>query len=289
MSDNTASAILDFHMHSTVSDGTDTPAQLLDRVRGLGLECFALTDHDDVKGSSIIRGLLKEGDPAFITGCEFSCRDEEGKYHILGYGFDPGCKAVIDIINKCHMLRAEKVRGRIDRLQEEYGFCFPSEELDVLYAQDNPGKPHIANIMVRLGYAESISDAIDNYIGKVRYRSSYIRPEEAIGCILAGGGIPVLAHPSYGSGNELILGEEMDARLRKLISFGLQGIEAYYSGFTARLCQANLELAARYSLYVTAGSDYHGSNKMVILGDTGLPDRSEWPEGLNRFLNDVSH
>lgn len=288
-SDSTAPAIIDLHMHSTVSDGTDTPAGLLNRVRELGLKYFALTDHDDVKGSRMIRALLKEGDPVFITGCEFSCRDEEGKYHILGYGFDPDSDAIRQIMDTCHRLRFDKVRGRMEMLQKEFGFHFPSEEIDALYALDNPGKPHIGNLMVKLGYAKSINDAIANFIGKVHYRSMYIRPEEAISSILAGGGIPVLAHPSYGSGDELILGEEMDERVQKLISFGLQGIEAYYSGFTARLRQANLDLAARYSLYVTAGSDYHGKNKMVVLGDTGLPDYSEWAEGLFRFLNDVRH
>ena len=289
MSDSTAPAILDFHMHSTVSDGTDTPAGILDRVRNLGLKYFALTDHDDVKGSRMIRGMLKEGDPVFITGCEFSCRDEEGKYHILGYGFDPDSESVLQIMDTCHKLRFDKVRGRMEMLQKEFGFHFPAKEIDALYALDNPGKPHIGNLMVKLGYAKSINDAIENFIGKVHYRSLYIRPEEAISCILAGGGIPVLAHPSYGSGDELILGEEMDQRVQKLISFGLQGIEAYYSGFTARLRQANLDLAAKYSLYVTAGSDYHGKNKMVVLGDTGLPDYSEWSEGLFRFLHDVRH
>lgn len=289
MSDSTAPAIIDLHMHSTVSDGTDTPAGLLNRVRELGLKYFALTDHDDVKGSRMIRALLKEGDSVFITGCEFSCRDEEGKYHILGYGFDPDSDAIRQIMDTCHRLRFDKVRGRMEMLQKEFGFHFPSEEIDALYALDNPGKPHIGNLMVKLGYAKSINDAITNFIGKVHYRSMYIRPEEAISSILAGGGIPVLAHPSYGSGDELIVGEEMDERVQKLISFGLQGIEAYYSGFTARLRQANLDLAAKYSLYVTAGSDYHGKNKMVVLGDTGLPDYSEWAEGLFRFLNDVRH
>ena len=281
--------VLDFHMHSTVSDGTDTPAGILDRVRDLGLECFALTDHDDVKGSRMIRGLLREGDPVFITGCEFSCRDDEGKYHILGYGFDPDSDSIMKIMDTCHRLRFEKIRGRMEKLQQEFGFHFPQEEIDALYALDNPGKPHIGNLMVKLGYATSINDAIERFIGKVHYRSRYIRPEEAIESILAGGGIPVLAHPSYGSGDELILGDDMEHRLQKLVSFGLQGIEAYYSGFTARLRQANLDLAARYSLYVTAGSDYHGTNKMVVLGDTGLPERSEWSEGLLRFLNDVRH
>ena len=159
--------------------------------------------------------------------------------------------------------------------------------MDALFALDNPGKPHIANMMVRLGYAQSKEQAIKEFINRIRFRNEYVRPEEAIRSILGGGGIPVLAHPSYGDGDQLILGEEMDRRLRHLMDFGLQGVEAFYSGFTPRLRREMLSLAERYGLYVTAGSDYHGTNKMVLPGDTGLGEPDEWPEGLRRCLTDV--
>ena len=97
----------------------------------------------------------------------------------------------------------------------------------------------------------------------------------------------MLAHPSYGSGDQLILGEEMDERLRKLMDFGLQGLEGFYSGFTARLRGEILSFAERYDLYVTAGSDYHGWNKQVILGDTHFDPAQKMPDGLRRFLEDV--
>ena len=97
----------------------------------------------------------------------------------------------------------------------------------------------------------------------------------------------MLAHPSYGDGDQLILGEEMDQRLRWLMERGLQGVEAYYSGFTGKLNREMLDFARRYGLYVTAGSDYHGKNKMIALGDTGLEDAAEGPEGLLRFLDQV--
>ena len=169
----------------------------------------------------------------------------------------------------------------------EFGFSFPEEDLRRLFELDNPGKPHIANLMVRLGYAENKDQAIREYINRIRFRNEYFRPEQAIGAILGGGGIPVLAHPSYGDGDQLVLGEEMDARLRRLMGFGLQGVEAFYSGFTPRLCREMLSFAERYGLYVTAGSDYHGQNKLIRLGDTGLDSAAEAPEGLTRFLRDV--
>lgn len=275
---------IDLHMHSTVSDGTDTPAEILKKVREAGIGVFSVTDHDAVKSGRIIRGLLKHGDPAFIPGAEFSCKDENGKYHILGYGFDPESEAINALVDRAHALRMKKVGSRLDFLREEFGFTFPKEEIDRLLSLDNPGKPHIGNLMVKYGYAGSKEEAISRFIDKKRFKSEYLSPEEAISGILASGGIPVLAHPFYGSGDELIVGDEMDRRLQRLISYGLKGIEAFYSGFSDKLRNEALSLADRNDLFVTAGSDYHGENKLVKLGDTGLTAESELPVRLKRFL-----
>ncbi len=278
---------IDLHMHSSVSDGSDSPAQLLAAVRNAGLGLFALTDHDAVKGCAALRELLEPGDPLFLPGVEFSCRDGEGKYHILGYGYDPQSPAILGLVEISHGLRLKKVHARLAFLEREFGFVFPEEERRRLLARDNPGKPHIGNLMVKLGYAESKEQAIRKFINKLSLPDDFIRPEQAITGILAAGGIPVLAHPSYGDGDQLILGEEMEQRLRRLMGFGLQGLEAFYSGFTAKLTRELLELAGRYGLYVTAGSDYHGKNKLISLGDTGLEDASRGPEGLLRFFAEV--
>lgn len=278
---------IDLHMHSTVSDGTDPPDELLRRVREAGLDLFSLTDHDAIKGCMRILAGRKPDDPLFLPGVEFSCRDEEGKYHILGYGYDPDAEQIQSVVALGHSLRMKKVRARLDFLKSRFGFDFSQEEADSLLALDNPGKPHIGNLMAKLGYAPTKEIAIKDYIDQLRIRSDYVRPEQAIQGILAAGGIPVLAHPCYGSGDELILGEDLDQRVRKLMDFGLQGVEAFYSGFSEKLRQQVLTLAEKYSLYITAGSDYHGTNKLVKLGSTGLDEKQALPEGLRRFLRDV--
>ncbi|MBQ6043511.1 MAG: PHP domain-containing protein [Clostridia bacterium] len=278
---------IDLHMHTTVSDGTDTPEMLIGAVKAAGIEVFSATDHDAVKTGLIIRSLLEPGDPVFITGAEFSCKDEEGKYHILGYGFDPSGAPMAGLVRKGHALRMKKVAARIGFIKSEFGFEFRKEDIDSLFALDNPGKPHIANLMVKYGYATDKDTAMREYLNRMRFRSEYVRPEEAISAVTAAGGIPVLAHPFYGSGDELILGDEMEDRLRRLMEMGLRGVEAFYSGFSAKLRENMLALARKYRLYVTAGSDYHGSNKLVTLGDTGLRDAGEMPEGLIRFLKDA--
>ena len=275
---------IDLHMHTTVSDGTDTPEEILGRVRDAGLELFSVTDHDAVKGCLKIQALRRENDPMFLPGVEFSCKDEQGQYHILGYGYDPDAASIQQVVDTGHRYRMKKVQARLDFLNTQFGFSFPKKEQARLLALDNPGKPHIGNLMVKYGFAATKEEAIKRYIDQIHFQNEYVRPEEAIQGILNGGGIPVLAHPSYGSGDQIIVGEKMDKRLRRLIGFGLEGVETYYSGFTAKLTNEILGFAERYDLYVTAGSDYHGTNKLVELGDTGLTCEAEWPAGLRRFL-----
>ncbi len=278
---------LDLHMHSSVSDGTDTPEALLCRVREAGLGLFSLTDHDAALGCLRIRARLAPGDPAFLTGAEFSCKDEEGKYHILGYGFDPASPPVEKLIGTGHALRMEKVNGRLAYLRSEFGFEFPEEELSALLALDNPGKPHIGNLMVKYGYAETKEQAIRDFIDLAPVEDRYLSPEEAVRGILEGGGIPVLAHHALGSGDQYIVGEAMDRRLRRLRDFGLRGVEAFYSGFTDAMQAEMLAFAEKYGLYVTAGSDFHGRNKPVRLGDNRLDTVREYPKPLFRFLEAV--
>lgn len=277
----------DLHMHSTVSDGTDTPEELLERIRDAGIRLFALTDHDAVKGCGRIRRILQPDDPVLLTGVEFSCRDEEGKYHILGYGFEPDSEPIRHVVETGHRLRMMKFTARLDFLRDTFGFTFTEEEIHKLMLLDNPGKPHIGNLMVKYGYAETRDQAIDEFINRVSFPDAYVRPEDAVQGILRGGGIPVLAHPAFGSGDELIIGDEMEQRLRRLISYGLQGVEAFYSGFPPKLQAETLAFAEKFGLYVTAGSDYHGKNKLVRLGSTWLERADRIPDGMKRFFEDV--
>ena len=278
-------------MHTLISDGTDSLDDIIRNVREAGLDLFSVTDHDSIKAGILVPSMLaavpSEKRTPFLRGVEFSCKDELGKYHILGYGYDPAVSGIAEVVFKGHELRMRKTRARISFLQERFGFAFSDEEVQELLTKDNPGKPHIAKLMVQHGYAENIKQAISEYINKKEFENVHVHPEEAIEGILRSGGIPVLAHPSYGDGDELIMGEEMDKRLRRLMNFGIKGVEAYYSGFTPKIQEEVLNFADKYDLYVTAGSDYHGGNKMVELGWTNLDDVADAPEGLTRFLRDA--
>ena len=264
--------VLDLHMHTTVSDGTDTPEAILAHVKAAGIGLFSVTDHDAIEGCRRILAVRTKDDPAFVPGIEFSCRDEEGQYHILGYGYDPDAAAINAAVTEGHAFRMRKITGRLDFLKEKFGFTFKEEDVDRLLSLPNPGKPHIGNLMVSYGYAKTKEEAIETFINQAEFRDQYVRPEDAIQGILKSGGIPVLAHPPYGSGDQLILWKELDARIQKLMGYGLLGVEAFYSGFTKKLRNEVLALAEKYDLYVTAGSDCHGSNKLIQIG------RASWRE-----------
>ena len=276
---------IDLHIHSTVSDGTDEPQLLLKIVKEAGITAFSVTDHDAVKSGQIIKKMLKKDDPLFIPGVEFSSKDELGRYHILGYGFDPDAKPLHDLVSYSHKLRMEKTRSRMEKLKTDFDVSFPEHEIKRLFSLDNPGKPHIGNLIVKYGYAKTKEEAFGKYIDKIRLHSESVLPQKVISSILAGGGVPVLAHPLFGNGSDRLTVEEMEQRLRRLIDCGLQGVEAFYSGFSPEQSSDMLSLAEKYDLYVTAGSDYHGTNKKIPIGKTGLDEALDYPEGMERFLS----
>ena len=179
-------------MHTTVSDGTDTPEEILDRVREAGIRLFAVTDHDAFKACAIIKKRITKDDPQLLTGVEFSCKDELGKYHILGYGFDPQSEAIQRVVATGHAYRMRKVRARLEFLSKEFNISFPQEEMEALLAMDNPGKPHIANLMVRYGFAKEKNQAIKEIINQLHVRSESVRPEETAEPVAAE---PVAAEP----------------------------------------------------------------------------------------------
>ena len=276
---------IDLHMHTTVSDGTDTPLEILRKVKEAGINLFSVTDHESMRGCDEIETHLRAGDPAFLRGAEFNCEDEEGKYHVLGYGYDPTSPAILEVVKESRTRRLGRLQGRLDFLKREFGFELTEEDREKLFSLEHPGKPHIACYMEQYGFAPTKEDAFRLYIDKYPAVGIHVRPEDAIAAITSAGGIPILAHPSSGSGKERIVGADMEKRLLKMMRYGVRGLEAYYSAFSAETRGELLALAEKYDLYVTAGSDYHGTNKTVRLGDTHLDETA--PVGLTAFIRDA--
>lgn len=254
----------DLHMHSVFSDGTDTPSELIAKVRAAGVDLFSLTDHDCLDGCRMVRDVLQPGDPLFINGVELSCEDADGKYHILGYGYDPEKPTLQQAVDYTHAIRSEKAEKRMHYL-ESLGFCFTKEEKEKLFSLKNPGKPHFAQLLMDKKYLPNKAAAfaaVSGYHGK----EEKLAPRTAIEAILQSGGIPVLAHGILADGSKCLTSEEICSRVLKLERMGLMGLECYYSGYTGQQQEIMLNLAEKFDLMVTAGSDYHGANKPVRIG-----------------------
>lgn len=261
----------DLHMHSNISDGSDTPSELLQKVREAGLDVFALTDHDSYLGCDEIFANLKEGDPMFIAGIEISCEDELGCYHILGYCYDVSKSSIVNAVEYTHNMRRKKVLNRFRDLEENHNLSFTEEEKNKIMENENPGKPHFISLLIKKGYANTKEEAW-SLLNTYRGSEVKLRPEEGIEAIQQADGIPVLAHGILGDGGQMLSAEEMDARVKRLKEFGLMGLECYYSKYTEKDTELMLSLAEKYNLMVTAGSDYHGKRKPVNIGETGEAD-----------------
>ena len=255
---------IDLHMHSTASDGTDTPAELVGKITDAGMQVFALTDHDTVGGVEEVMGLVPEY-VTFIPGIEFSCRVDSGKCHILGYGCDIHAPAFQEILSVGAGLRRGKLEKRLAFLRER-GIVFPEDEVALLHQLPSAGKPHLGNLMVKYGYAGSKNEAIENTINLCHTGTSRVPAEMAVKAILASGGIPVWAHPLGGEGEKEISEAQFHAMLEELMGYGLKGLECFYSKYPMDRCEWLAGIAVQHDLLISGGSDYHGKNKAIELG-----------------------
>lgn len=262
---------IDLHMHSTASDGTDTPVQLAERVKAAGIQVFALTDHDTITGAERLAECLPAG-VTFIPGIEFSCRMDSGKCHILGYRCDTEHAAFRDALTEGAALRRAKLEKRLDFLREK-GMTFPEDELYRLRQIPGVGKPHLGNLMVKYGCAPDLRTAITEIINRCATESSRIPAETAVKAILASGGILVWAHPLGGEGEREIDPAQFAEMMDELTGYGLMGLECWYSKYSPDRCERLAGIAKKRGLLVSGGSDYHGTNKAIPLGTLNTEGR----------------
>lgn len=263
---NKSNLKFDLHIHSTASDGTDSPEVLLENIKNAGIGIFALTDHDTINGVLEMQKIVPD-DIVFIKGIEFSCKTEAGKCHILGYNYDENAPEFKAIIDEGREKRRRKLDSRIEFLKNNFGIIFSENELSELYGMNSVGKPHLGNLLVAKGYADNRNEAIEKYINPCKTGSDRLDGKMVIEAILATGGIPVWAHPLGGTGEKLLTDEQFADQLALLKSAGLKGLECFYSRYDEKQIQFLLETAEENGLFTSGGSDYHGTNKTVRLGE----------------------
>ena len=259
---------VDLHIHTTASDGADTPRELAAKVAAAGLELFSVTDHDTVDGALEMEKFVPAG-VWYIRGVEFSCVSPGGKCHILGYDYDPDHPAFRAALAEGRRLRLEKLDRRLDQLKTDHGIVLTEAERTWLLSRNSPGKPHLGRIIRDRGLAPDLDSAIRGFIRDVPGRDR-IEAQTAIEAITAAGGCPVWAHPLGGEGEKRLSSEKFENLLETLCGYGLRGLECRYSRYGRKESDFLLGHAAQRGLIPTGGSDYHGSNKKdIVLGQIG--------------------
>ncbi len=275
--------MVDLHMHSNFSDGSDSPTQLVEKAKTLGLTAIALTDHDTIDGIPEFMAAGEQLGMITVPGVEISVDTKlpnNGHMHMLGLFIDPQSKRLkdtLDYLRTQRNLRAEKIIRKLNEL----GVAITLEELLEEAGEGSIGRPHVAKILVRKGVVSSIQEAFDIYLakGKPAYMDKVkLGEEDAINMIHEAGGLAILAHAHLMNYDTF---EEARERIMQLKAIGLDGFEIYYSTMPEEYTRGLIELAKAEGFVVSGGSDYHGANKDNIemgsgLGTLQVPDEIYW-------------
>ena len=261
---------VDLHTHSTASDGSESPSALVDMAVALGLSVVALTDHDTLEGIEEARDSASRSGIDLISGTEISL-DYLGGMHLLVLWLEPGPGPLQDRLGGLQNGRVGRNAAIVEALTD-LGMPVTLEEVIEQSGGGSVGRPHIAAVMMRKGYVESVAEAFDLWLGTGRPAYAArprLSPEEAIGLARESGGVPVLAHPHTLGINR---SHEMADVLVRLRSAGLVGLEATYGAYHRHEREGYADLARRFGLIVSGGSDYHGSYKPGLELGTGYGD-----------------
>ncbi|MFC2056366.1 PHP domain-containing protein [Chloroflexota bacterium] len=244
---------IDLHIHSSVSDGRFSPAEVVRKAAEAGMTVIALADHDNVDGVvSALEEARKFPQLKVIPCVEISTDVPEGEVHMLGYFIDYTQQELLTALEKMRDSREKRAQGMVTKLVN-LGLTIQWERVKEVAGSGSVGRPHIAQALLERGYIASIKEAFTKYIGwggPAYVAREKMSPIEAVGLIVRANGLPVLAHPLFIN--------ELEAMVVELKASGLVGLEAYYKDSTDEERSRLVGLADKYGLLVTGGSDYHG-------------------------------
>jgi 3',5'-nucleoside bisphosphate phosphatase len=256
---------VDFHLHTTESDGLLEPSALLRTIASVGMDYFSITDHDTLSVHVRHAEALKKFGRRAVTGVELSTNTGDREVHILGYGMTVGSNQLREILSDRVQARRKRAERIVDMLAHK-GVRISMSDVARQCAGDMIGRPHIARALVEVGAARSVDDAFDRYIGSgcIAYVPvTSVTPAKAIRAINESGGVSVLAHPTRNAAEEL---------LGDFIREGLHGIEAYSTSHTPHDSERFRSLARTHKLVMTAGTDFHAPTETNPYPGVDVPD-----------------
>jgi len=260
-------SIVDLHMHSTASDGSLAPADVVALAHRNGAKIIALTDHDSIAGLPVALERAREAGIRVIPGIELSVTEQNMDVHLLAYGFDPTDARMLEAIARYRESRHERARKILTRLKG-LGIRIPMEEIEEIARGGAIGRPHVAEALMTNGHVETFHEAFQRYLG--HHAPAYVAKhtvslEEAVEVVRDAGGVTVLAHP--GTLNR-------DAWIPGLARRGLDGIEVWHSKHGPAEINRYREVARAHGLLMTGGSDFHGERTPdVSIGSVAVPEQ----------------
>jgi predicted metal-dependent phosphoesterase TrpH len=244
---------VDLHSHTTASDGTLRPRELVALAARHGVTVLAVTDHDSTGGIAEAReAAAAHPGLRVVAGIEINCDVEGAELHVLGYFVDLEAEWFQAFLRDQRAERAARIHRILAKLAD-LGMFVDADEVFALVKEGSAGRPHVAQAMVHRGYVRSVREAFERFLytgGPASAPRRRLTPEEAVAMIRKARGVPVLAHPGLA---------DRDAMIPGLIEAGLLGIESYYPEHSAGQTQAYLDLCRRHDLVATGGSDFHGA------------------------------
>ncbi len=262
---------VDLHIHSTASDGQLEPEDIVRKSAESGLTVIAIADHDTVDGIASALVAAKAFPWLKVIPCvELSTDVPSGEVHILGYFIDYTSQELQATLKRLRNSRRERAQGMVTKLRS-LGIHIEWQRVQEIAGSGSIGRPHIAQAMLEKGYIASLKEAFTEYIGRggpAYVEREKMTPVEAVELILQAKGLPVLAHPFTINDPETLVIE--------LKAAGLVGIEAYYNGYTADEISRLINLANKYGLIASGGSDYHGLDisSETMIGGVDVPIKS---------------
>jgi predicted metal-dependent phosphoesterase TrpH len=256
---------VDLHLHTSFSDGTYTPEELTLQAQRCGLRGVALTDHDTVEGCPRMAAACQAARIEFVPACELTAEYEGHELHLLGYFIDIQHPALLTEMSKFQEVRQSRVREMVVRLNE-MGFGLQAQTVFALANCRSPGRPHVARALVRERLCGSLDEAFERFLkrGKPAWVPKFkISATDAIALLHQAGGIVVMAHPGLNRTDEII---------PALVEAGMDGLECFHSKHSTPITEHYLQMADKYGLLVTGGSDCHGNSKgKPLIGTIKVP------------------